>query len=99
MREDLYERKPRRRRRRRRVNWTGVFFWLVVLMALIAVIVMLVKPKQSVEEPLPSEESNNHAQWQPQQNQPAVKPVFCGECGAKNEPGTKFCAECGTKLG
>lgn len=36
---------------------------------------------------------------QPQQNQPAVKPVFCGECGAKNEPGTKFCAECGTKLG
>ena len=30
---------------------------------------------------------------------PATKPVFCGECGAKNEPGTKFCGECGAKLG
>ena len=26
------------------------------------------------------------------------KPVFCGECGAKNEPGTKFCGECGNTL-
>lgn len=30
--------------------------------------------------------------------QAAVKPVFCGECGARNEPGTKFCSECGEKL-
>ena len=30
---------------------------------------------------------------------PAVRPVFCGECGAKNDPGTKFCGECGAKLG
>ncbi len=30
---------------------------------------------------------------------PVAKPVFCGECGAKNEPGTKFCGECGAKLG
>jgi membrane protease subunit (stomatin/prohibitin family) len=27
------------------------------------------------------------------------KPVFCGECGAKNAKGTKFCGECGAKLG
>jgi hypothetical protein len=27
------------------------------------------------------------------------KPIFCGECGAKNAKGTKFCGECGAKLG
>ncbi|MCL2352441.1 MAG: zinc ribbon domain-containing protein, partial [Firmicutes bacterium] len=26
------------------------------------------------------------------------KPVFCGQCGAKNKPGVKFCGECGAKL-
>jgi len=26
------------------------------------------------------------------------KPVFCGECGAKNEKGTKFCGECGKPI-
>ncbi len=26
------------------------------------------------------------------------KPVFCGQCGAKNEPGTRFCGECGSKI-
>jgi len=29
----------------------------------------------------------------------AQKPVFCGQCGAKNERGTKFCGSCGAKLG
>jgi len=32
----------------------------------------------------------------PQQN--TAKPIFCGECGTKNEPGTKFCGGCGAKL-
>lgn len=27
------------------------------------------------------------------------KPVFCGQCGAKNEAGTKFCGSCGAKMG
>ena len=27
-----------------------------------------------------------------------AKPVFCGQCGAKNEPGTKFCGACGAKM-
>ncbi len=27
-----------------------------------------------------------------------TKPVFCGQCGAKNEAGTKFCGSCGSKL-
>ena len=27
-----------------------------------------------------------------------VKPVFCGNCGAKNEPGTKFCGNCGSPM-
>ena len=27
-----------------------------------------------------------------------AKPVFCGQCGAKNDPGTKFCGSCGAKL-
>jgi hypothetical protein len=26
------------------------------------------------------------------------KPVFCGECGAKNAKGTKFCGECGKAM-
>ena len=26
------------------------------------------------------------------------KPKFCGECGAKNAPGTKFCGECGKPM-
>jgi len=29
----------------------------------------------------------------------AEKPVFCGECGAKNERGTKFCGSCGKPIG
>jgi hypothetical protein len=26
------------------------------------------------------------------------KPVFCGQCGAKNPQGTKFCGSCGAKM-
>ncbi|MDR0906748.1 MAG: zinc ribbon domain-containing protein [Oscillospiraceae bacterium] len=29
----------------------------------------------------------------------ADKPVFCGQCGAKNERGTEFCGSCGAPLG
>jgi hypothetical protein len=29
----------------------------------------------------------------------AGKPVFCGACGAQNNPGTKFCGGCGSPLG
>lgn len=29
---------------------------------------------------------------------PGGKPIFCGQCGMKNEPGTKFCGACGTRL-
>lgn len=28
----------------------------------------------------------------------AEKPVFCGNCGAKNERGTKFCGSCGSPM-
>jgi hypothetical protein len=27
-----------------------------------------------------------------------VKPLFCGECGAKSENGAKFCVGCGKPL-
>lgn len=27
-----------------------------------------------------------------------TKPVFCGQCGAKNEPDTKFCGSCGARM-
>ncbi len=39
----------------------------------------------------------NQANPQPQQNA-GEKPVFCGQCGAKNEQGAGFCGECGAKL-
>lgn len=29
----------------------------------------------------------------------ADESVFCGQCGAKNDPGQKFCGKCGNKLG
>ena len=33
------------------------------------------------------------------QSQPiTAKPVFCGQCGAKNEIGAKFCSECGQRM-
>jgi hypothetical protein len=33
-----------------------------------------------------------------QQAQLTGKPVFCGECGAQNDRGTKFCGNCGKPL-
>ena len=27
-----------------------------------------------------------------------LRSVFCGQCGTKNEAGTKFCGSCGSKL-
>lgn len=30
--------------------------------------------------------------------QQEAKPIYCGECGAKNEAGTKFCGGCGKRL-
>ncbi len=30
--------------------------------------------------------------------QTAAKPVFCGQCGSKNEPGTRFCGSCGAPM-
>ena len=40
-------------------------------------------------------------QVQPQQAQPqkqATTPAFCPQCGAKLEPGVKFCANCGASI-
>ena len=36
----------------------------------------------------------------PKQPEPenAIALVSCGNCGAENQPGNKFCPECGTKL-
>ena len=30
--------------------------------------------------------------------EPSAKPVFCGQCGTKNEPGTRFCGNCGAPM-
>lgn len=65
--------KPRRRRRRKRINWTAIFFWLVVLMAIIAIIVMLVKPKDQPSVDVPDVPDDSYQeQWQPSATQ---KPV------------------------
>jgi sec-independent protein translocase protein TatA len=49
--------------------------------------------------------NNNQASANQQNNadadstpESADKPVFCGECGAKNDAGTKFCGGCGKPL-
>ena len=44
-----------------------------------------------------SEGTMPNAAASPSSDAPATndKPVFCGECGAKNKTGTKFCGECG----
>lgn len=52
-------------------------------------------PVPQAQTPLPEAE----APIKPPAQAPATKPVFCGECGARNEPGTRFCGECGAKLG
>ncbi len=33
-----------------------------------------------------------------QQEMSSEKPVFCGNCGAKNARGTKFCGSCGAPM-
>ena len=43
------------------------------------------------------------AAYPPQQTAPAApqsgrRPVFCGQCGAKNNPGTRFCGSCGAPM-
>ncbi|MDR3120599.1 MAG: zinc-ribbon domain-containing protein, partial [Clostridiales bacterium] len=35
---------------------------------------------------------------QPAFQTPEDKPVFCGQCGARNERGIKFCGSCGAKI-
>lgn len=34
----------------------------------------------------------------PENVTPAVKPKFCGQCGAKNDAGIKFCGSCGAPM-
>ena len=41
---------------------------------------------------------NNQANVEQPQPDAGAKPVFCGQCGAKNAQGAGFCGECGAKL-
>lgn len=52
-------------------------------------------PPATVSAPMAQPPAQSTA---PQAQAPAEKPVFCGQCGAKNERGTKFCGSCGAKL-
>jgi len=47
----MEERQNPRRRRRKRINWTGVIFWLVILVIIITVIALLTKSKDNAELP------------------------------------------------
>ncbi len=47
--------------------------------------------------PNPQPQQNVNPNPQPQPDAGA-KPVFCGQCGAKNVQGAGFCGECGAKL-
>ena len=47
--------------------------------------------------PNPQPQQNVNPNPQPQPDA-AAKPVFCGQCGAKNAQGAGFCGECGAKL-
>ncbi len=57
-------------------------------------------PSQPTSQP-----TNTSGQVTPEQNDTSttspnvqVKTVFCGQCGAKNDEGTKFCGSCGEKM-
>lgn len=57
--------------------------------------------KGQQEQPAPAYAGAAAATPTPTAAQPAqagAKPVFCGQCGAKNEPGTRFCGSCGAKM-
>ena len=50
-------------------------------------------------EPQPAYAAAGTAAYVPPAGEPAAaKPVFCGQCGAKNDPGTKFCGSCGAPM-
>ncbi len=59
------------------------------------------QPAAETESDLPYEESGEAPAPRPTVV-PAPRPApafkFCGQCGAKNDAGTNFCAECGEKL-
>jgi len=46
-----------------------------------------------------AEQAAKAAEQKEQAEQQALSERTCPNCGAENEPGTKFCRECGTKLG
>lgn len=52
-------------------------------------------PDMHAQQPMTAQTAQTQT---PVSQQAAAKPIFCGECGAKNEPGTKFCGSCGAKL-
>ncbi len=62
-------------------------------------------PRQNAQQPQYAYAGGNpnpqqtytQANPQPQQNTDE-KPIFCGQCGAKNAQGAGFCGECGAKL-
>jgi len=82
-----------------------VLLWVLAILVTLAVsIILLVWAAQEGThgsnrygpDPRDGEETVAAA---PQAGIPAnEKPIFCGECGAKNQRGTKFCGSCGAKL-
>ncbi len=57
------------------------------------------QPTASTSTPArPITPANPVAPAQPAASTASAKPVFCGQCGAKNDPGTKFCGSCGAKM-
>lgn len=50
------------------------------------------------KEENPRQTYNNNSSDSAMNAGTAEKPVFCGNCGAKNERGTKFCGSCGSPM-
>jgi len=63
------------------------------------------RQEQPASQPRPAYAGTGAAEWVPPPAASAVKyesaeekPVFCGQCGAKNVRGVSFCGECGAPL-
>jgi ribosomal protein L40E len=88
-------------RRLHDTNRGGLLFLLILipLAGIIILIVFWVQEGTAGENKFGSDPKTGEGAGKKQANiSSGEKSVFCGECGAKNEKGAKFCGSCGKAL-